>query len=86
MDPNLFRYVWKHTRLQQIWVLAIVLLSMPTYFLALDLPKSIVNGPIQGEGYGGPGTTQPFLQFTFDAPAWMSGPAQPTHHWGRMSR
>ena len=72
MEANLFRYVWKHTRLQQIWVLAIVLLSMPTYFLALDLPKRIVNGPIQGEGYEAAGDQQPFLQIAFSVPEWIS--------------
>ncbi len=72
MEPNLFRYVWKHTKVQQIWVLAIVLLSMPTYFLSLDLPKQIVNGPIQGEGYPGPVSTQPFLQLILDVPTWLS--------------
>ena len=72
MEPNLFKYVWKHTRLQQIWILAIVLLSMPTYFFALDLPKRIVNGPIQGEGYSRDQTSQPFFQLSFDVPEWMS--------------
>jgi putative ABC transport system ATP-binding protein len=68
MEPNIFRYVWKHTRMQQIWVLAIVLLSMPTYFFALDLPKQIVNGPIQGQGYEQATATQPFLQLSLPVP------------------
>ena len=72
MEPNLFKYVWKHTRLQQIWVLAIVLLSMPTYFFALDLPKRIVNGPIQGEGFAPGQQSQPFFRISFDVPTWIS--------------
>ena len=34
---------------------------MPIYFQMLQLPKLIVNGPIQGEGYDSPGATQSFL-------------------------
>ncbi len=71
MEPNLFRYIWKHTRLQQLWVLFIVLASMPTYFFALDLPKRIVNGPIQGNGFE-TSSTQPFFDLTFDVPDWLS--------------
>ena len=72
MEPNIFRYVWKHTKMQQLWVLAIVLLSMPTYFFALDLPKRIVNGPIQGEGFEQPSATQSFMQFSLPVPDWLS--------------
>lgn len=64
MDPSLPRYIWRHTRSQQLWILAIVLISMPTYFLALDLPKRIVNGPIQGRGFETLDATQTFLTIT----------------------
>jgi len=57
LDPNLFRYIWTHSRPQQIWILIIVLLSMPTYFLSLNIPKDIINGPIQGSGFETPGAT-----------------------------
>ncbi|MEM6460950.1 MAG: ABC transporter transmembrane domain-containing protein [Pseudomonadota bacterium] len=36
---------------------------MPVYFQMLQLPKLIVNGPIQGVGYDTPASTQPFLAF-----------------------
>ena len=72
MDPNLFRYVWKHTRLQQLWVLGIVLAAMPTYFFALELPKRIVNGPIQGEGFTDGIGRMPFFRLQFDVPEWLS--------------
>ncbi|MHA1599450.1 MAG: ABC transporter transmembrane domain-containing protein, partial [Alphaproteobacteria bacterium] len=38
-----------------------MLLSLPFYFLALDLPKRIVNRGIQGVGFAGPDSTQVFL-------------------------
>jgi putative ABC transport system ATP-binding protein len=43
MEPSLYTYVWRHSRQDQIAVLAIVLASMPFYFMSLTLPKDIVN-------------------------------------------
>ena len=39
----------------------VVVVFMPVYFQMLQLPKLVVNGPIQGDGFDTPGTTQPFL-------------------------
>ena len=68
IDRNLFKYVWKHSRAQQIWILIIVALSMPTYFLAFDIPKLIVNGPIQGQGFEEVGATHKVLPITIGNP------------------
>lgn len=69
MEKHLLRYIWNHTRPQQIWILTIVLLSMVPYFMAFDLPKQIINGPIQGGGgYENPGAHQAFLDFSFTVP------------------
>ena len=62
MEPRLLRYIWRHTRRAQIWLSLVILASMPVYFLLLDIPKRIINGPIQGEGFGDPGATQKFLE------------------------
>ncbi len=70
MEPSYSRYIWLHTRRQQIWILCIVALSMIPYYLAFDLPKQIVNGPILGEGFETDGATQLFAPFTFDLP-WL---------------
>ena len=66
MERSLARYIWHHTRRQQLWILMIVALSMIPYFMSFDLPKQIVNGPIQGDGFESPGSTQPFLRTEFD--------------------
>src|SRR6185503_15215230 len=68
MDRSLFGYIWKHTWRQQVWILVVVFLSMVPYFLSFDLPKQIVNGPIQGDGYEQPGATQTFMEISFDLP------------------
>ncbi|MCO5732347.1 ABC transporter transmembrane domain-containing protein [Rhizobium sp. SSA_523] len=75
MEPNLLRYIWSHTRKQQAWILAIVLLSMIPYFAAFDLPKQIINGPIQGIGFEQPDSTALFMAFSFDIPftGWSIG-------------
>ncbi len=59
MEPNLFKYVWRHSRKEQLGILFLVLVSLPFYFLSLDLPKSIVNSGILAQGFEGPGSTQP---------------------------
>ncbi|MFZ5673885.1 MAG: ABC transporter transmembrane domain-containing protein [Pseudomonadota bacterium] len=72
MDKNLAKYIWRHTSRHQIWILFIILLSMPTYFLSLDLPKQIVNGPIQGDGFSTPDAQEVFLRIVIDLPDWLS--------------
>lgn len=74
MEKSLARYIWAHTRPQQLFILLIVALSMIPYYLAFDLPKQIVNGPIQGAGFEKPGSTQLFMPISFDIPFW--GPVE----------
>ena len=68
MEDNLFRYIWKETRRQQIWILLVILVSMPFGFLMLDLPKYIVNGPIQARGFDKAGDTQNYFQIKIPLP------------------
>lgn len=68
MESRISRYIWSHTRKQQLWILFIVALSMIPYFMSFDLPKQIVNGPIQGKGFDGPAATQTFMEISFDLP------------------
>jgi putative ABC transport system ATP-binding protein len=75
MEKNLFKYIWHHSRAEQIGILFLVLVSLPFYFLSLDLPKTIVNRGILGDGFEGPGSTQPvfdlglpFAEMLTDAP------------------
>jgi len=63
MEPKLFKYIWRYSRRDQVAILFLVLISMPFYFISLDLPKSIVNMGIQGEGFEGPASTQPWMRF-----------------------
>ncbi|WP_131118937.1 ABC transporter transmembrane domain-containing protein [Lichenihabitans psoromatis] len=68
MNASLFRYIWTQTRKEQIWILFIILASMPFNFLMLDLPKYIVNGPIQAKGFETANATQHFFQVKVPVP------------------
>lgn len=70
MERNIFRYIWTHSRREQIAVVLIVIVSMIPYYLAFDLPKQIVNGPLQGEGFDTPTSTQPFMALSVDVPLY----------------
>lgn len=70
MDQSLTRFIWNHTRREQSWILIIVLVSMIPYYMAFDLPKQIVNGPIQGQGFETPGAAEILFRFTLDLP-WL---------------
>ena len=45
--------------------MCIVLVSMVPYYFAFDLPKMLINGPIQGGGFEEEGATQAFLPGLF---------------------
>jgi putative ABC transport system ATP-binding protein len=42
MEPNIFNYVWRHSKAEQIGILILVLISLPFYFLSLDLDRKSV--------------------------------------------
>ena len=85
MEQSLTRYIWSHTKRQQLFILMIVALSMIPYFLAFDLPKQIVNGPIQGDGFEGANATQLFMHLTVDIPYWGTVTLFPGLELNRMS-
>lgn len=66
METRISAYIWKHTKKQQLWILLVVALSMIPYFMSFDLPKQIVNGPIQGEGFESADATQIYFRLEFD--------------------
>ena len=48
MQRNLFSYIWRYSRPEQIVILMLVVLAQVFYFLSLSVPKSIVNNGITG--------------------------------------
>ena len=49
MDRSLFRYILRHTWRNQVFLLALTLVSFPLIYINLELPKKIVNNAIQGK-------------------------------------
>ncbi|RFB79791.1 ATP-binding cassette domain-containing protein [Methylovirgula sp. 4M-Z18] len=73
--PPLFSYIWLNSRRQQVIILAVVLFSLPLYFLSLDLPRSIVNDAIQGRAFQHGVAEAPLFAFSLTLPAFMGGGA-----------
>src|SRR5215212_8624228 len=77
MDRSLFRYIWRHSKRDQLIICAVVLASLPFYFASLDLPRRIVNEAIQGRAFEGGRATARFLELTITLPEWLGGKAYP---------
>src|SRR5215211_526178 len=73
MDRSLFRYIWRHSKRDQLIICAVVLASLPFYFASLDLPRRIVNQAIQGRAFEGGQATARFLELSFTLPEWLGG-------------
>ncbi|MBM6592557.1 ABC transporter transmembrane domain-containing protein [Microvirga pudoricolor] len=73
MDKSLFRYIWTHSKRDQLLVCGVVLASQPFYFMSLDLPRQIVNEAIQGQAFKDGQMTAPFLRMVYQLPSWLGG-------------
>ncbi len=51
MEKSLFRFIWKFSSRQQIFILLVTILSYPISYVLLELPKLIVNDAVQGDGF-----------------------------------
>lgn len=72
LERNLFKYIWKHSKAEQVSILILVLVSMPFYFLSLNVPKLVINTGILGEGFQGPGSTLPFMTIDLPFSDWFA--------------
>ena len=72
MQRNLFSYIWRHSRPEQLVILGLVVLAQVFYFLSLTVPKSVINNGIQGNAFKNT-TTIPFLVWELDLSAFLPG-------------
>src|SRR5258708_26271922 len=72
MQRNLFTYIWRHSRHEQLVILSLVVLAQVFYFLSLTVPKSVINNGIQGNAFKNT-TTIPFLVWELDLSAILPG-------------
>src|SRR4051812_36563799 len=73
MERSLFRYIWIHSKREQLIIFAVVLASLPFYFASLDLPRRIVNEAIQGKSFQKGEQTASFLAISLSWPDWLGG-------------
>ncbi|MCL4766804.1 MAG: ATP-binding cassette domain-containing protein [Hyphomicrobiaceae bacterium] len=73
MDTNLFRFVWRHSRREQIAILLLILASLPLYFASLDIPRMIVSDALQGRAFREGQTTATLFEWTVRLPEFLGG-------------
>ena len=70
MQRSLFSYIWRHSRHEQLVILALVVLAQIFYFLSLSVPKSIVNNGISGNAFKDTPTIK-MLSFEIPVPGFL---------------
>ena len=75
MERGLFGFIIKYSRRDQLLIVPLVVLSMLFYYASLDLPKTIINQPIQGKGFPNPDSTVAFMRMGFKLPEFLGGHA-----------
>ena len=73
MERGLFGFIFKYSKREQLLIVPLVVLSMLFYYASLDLPKTIINQPIQGKGFPSPESTAAFLRLTISLPDFLGG-------------
>ena len=51
MEPSIFKFIFKHSRREQILLLLVTAASFPFLYVSLDLPKTIINEAIGGRDF-----------------------------------
>ena len=74
MERGLFGFILKYSKRDQLLIVPLVVLSMLFYYASLDLPKTIINQPIQGKGFPSPESTAHFCGSGFRCPTFSVVP------------
>ncbi|HUF87713.1 MAG TPA: ABC transporter ATP-binding protein/permease [Thermohalobaculum sp.] len=51
MERRFVKFVWRHSKREQIIILALTVLSFPLVYISLEIPKIIVNDAIDGRDF-----------------------------------
>lgn len=73
MDPSLFRYIWRHSRGEQVFLLLVILASLPFSWVLLEVPKQIVNEAIQGNAFQHGHLTAKVFVWSISLPEYLGG-------------
>jgi putative ABC transport system ATP-binding protein len=69
----LFRYVWVHSRREQLFVLGLIAASLPFYWLSLEIPKRIINDALLGGAFREGETKARLFELSFPLPSAWGG-------------
>src|SRR5713226_6997319 len=61
LESSVYRFIWKHSKRQQILLVLLTLASFPFLYYSLKLPKTIINRGISGKHF-----PQEVFGFDFD--------------------
>ncbi|NBS56225.1 MAG: ATP-binding cassette domain-containing protein [Betaproteobacteria bacterium] len=73
MERGLFGFIWRYSKREQLLIVPLVIASMVVLFASLDLPKTIVNEPIQGKRFPNPDSMVTFLRIAPNLPEFLGG-------------
>ena len=73
MERGLFGFIWSYSKREQLLIVPLVIASMVVLFASLDLPKTIVNEPIQGKRFPNPDSMVTFLRIAPNLPEFLGG-------------
>ncbi len=51
MDTRFFSFVWRHSKREQVVILALTVASFPLVYISLEIPKIIINDAISGTDF-----------------------------------
>ena len=73
MERGLCGFIWSYSKREQLLIVPLVIASMVVLFASLDLPKTIVNEPIQGKRFPNPDSMVTFLRIAPNLPEFLGG-------------
>jgi len=73
MERGLFGFILRYSKREQLLIVPLVIASMVILFASLDLPKTIVNEPIQGKRFPSPDSTVTFMRIAPNLPEFLGG-------------
>ncbi|MDU0341157.1 cyclic nucleotide-binding domain-containing protein [Bosea rubneri] len=69
-----FGYIWRNSRREQIKLIGVVVLSLPFYYLSLDVPRHIISDALQGQAFVGGRDTARLFHLALNLPESFGGP------------
>ncbi len=66
MERSLFGFIIRYSKRDQLLIVPLVVATMLVYYLTLDLPKTIINEAIQGDGFPQADSKADFLGLPLD--------------------